>query len=89
MKPCGWTIEKAENVRKLEVAERTSNEEYERKIVEQVSDEFHLFSAAEFGLSIERAVFKNHIDTEAVHGEGCRGKFLLKRSNATHNQKIE
>lgn len=86
----GWTLDKAENVHRLYVAKTTFHPKHSRKVLEKV-DDARAKQEAEFQ---EAAVLAANTDLgtgwldAAEHGEGCRGKFLAKRSHSTHSQKV-
>lgn len=97
----GWTLDKARNVRVLYESKTSFHPGHARKLAERAERDVlgNLIgkNEAKFQLEVVRAtngglgsswgLGTKWLDA-AEHGEGCRGKFLAKRSHATHDQKI-
>lgn len=91
MTPFGWTLRKGKHVRRLHAAERALSKEHARKLLEDVPSKMHLYDAKEFSKACGRAIRKQKVflpQNREFFGEGCRGDFLTKRSQATHNQHL-
>lgn len=86
----GWTLGRAEDVRRITAARQSFHPVHARKVAEDV-DNGDARRDADFQRAAVQATntdLSSRWFGAAEHGEGCREDFLAKRSKATHAQKI-